>query len=91
MCHEEQAKQIANAKGKHPGAQEDCTSANNPHAGQSPGFMQPGPCPPAWRATPSGRKTSRRSIVHQPASDLGMCYLPRTARGDNAHLLRKAT
>ena len=42
-CHEEQAKQIASAKVQHSGAQGDCTTCHNPHAGKSPDFLQPDP------------------------------------------------
>jgi predicted CXXCH cytochrome family protein len=53
VCHEEQAKQIASAKVQHPGAQDDCTVCHNPHAGQSPGFLQPGPVAACLVATPN--------------------------------------
>jgi predicted CXXCH cytochrome family protein len=90
MCHEEQAKQIANAKVKHPGAQEDCTVCHNPHAGQSPGFLQPGPVSACLTCHPERTEDFKKKHVHQPASDLGCATCHEPHGGDNAHLLRKA-
>ncbi len=90
MCHEEQAKQIANAKVKHPGAQEDCTVCHNPHAGKSPGFMQPGPVSACLACHPERTEDFKKKHVHQPASDLGCATCHEPHGGENAHLLRKA-
>ncbi len=90
MCHEEQAKQIANAKVPHPGAQEDCTVCHNPHAGQSPGFMQSGPVSACLNCHPERSEDFKKKHVHQPASDLGCATCHEPHGGNNAHLLRKA-
>ena len=42
-CHDEQAKKIDSAKVPHPGAQGECIACHNPHAGKTPGFIQPIP------------------------------------------------
>jgi predicted CXXCH cytochrome family protein len=90
MCHEEQAKQIAAAKVKHPGAQEDCTVCHNPHGGMSPGFLQPNPVAACLACHPERVEDLKKKHVHQPASDLGCATCHEPHGGNNTHLLRKA-
>ena len=78
ICHEEQAKQIASAKVQHPGAQEDCTVCHNPHGGESPGFLQPGPVAACLACHSDQAEEFKKKHLHQPAFDLGCatCHEP---------------
>ena len=89
-CHEEQAKQIASAKVQHSGAQGDCTTCHNPHAGKSPDFLQPDPVTVCLACHSDQAAEFKKKHLHQPAFEQA-CSICHVAHGnDNANLLRVA-
>jgi predicted CXXCH cytochrome family protein len=86
-CHSEQAEKIEKAKVQHPGAQGDCVSCHNPHAGKSPGFQQPDPVNVCLACHDAQTEQMKKAHLHQPAFKQGcyVCHAPHG--GDNEHLL----
>ena len=79
-CHAEQAEKIEKAKVQHPGAQGDCTTCHNPHAGKTPGFIQPNP---GGRLSYLSFRTGRavpESAFASACVQAELCHLPRAAR-----------
>ena len=89
-CHEDEAKRIASAKVKHPGAEEDCTVCHNPHAGKTPGFLQPDPVAACLTCHPTQSEEFKKRHLHQPAFEQACATCHEPHGGDNAHLLRAA-
>ena len=88
-CHSEQAEKIEKAKVQHPGAQGDCITCHNPHAGKTPGFI----AARSGRSLPdlpqrAGGCSSRRRIRHQPAFQQGCATCHEPHGGNNPKLLR---
>jgi predicted CXXCH cytochrome family protein len=89
-CHEDQAKKIDSAKVQHPGAQGDCIACHNPHAGKSPGFLQPDPVSACLVCHSDQADQFKKAHLHQPAFKQGCATCHEPHGGDNEHLLRTA-
>jgi predicted CXXCH cytochrome family protein len=87
-CHDEQVKQIQNAKVPHPGAQGDCTDCHSPHAGKTPGFIRPDPVSACLNCHSDQAELQKKGHVHQPAygQSCAICHTPHG--GDFPKLLR---
>jgi predicted CXXCH cytochrome family protein len=90
-CHSDKAEQIEKAKVQHPGAAGDCTDCHNPHAGKSPGFLQPDPVTTCLTCHSDQAEQFKKAHLHQPAFQQG-CGTCHDAHGnDNEHLLRASS
>ena len=87
-CHSEQAEKIEKAKVQHPGAQGDCIACHNPHAGKTPGFIQPDPVNACLACHSDQADQFKKAHLHQPAFGLGCATCHEPHGGDNEHLLR---
>jgi predicted CXXCH cytochrome family protein len=87
-CHDEQAKQIDNAKVPHPGAAGDCTDCHSPHAGKTPGFPKPDAVNVCLGCHSDLSDQSKKHVLHQPAFGQGCATCHQPHGGDNDHLLR---
>jgi predicted CXXCH cytochrome family protein len=87
-CHSDKADEIEKAKVQHPGAQGECVACHNPHAGKSPGFLQPDPVQACLACHSDQADQMKKAVLHQPAFVQGCatCHAPHG--GDNDHLLR---
>lgn len=87
-CHEDKGKEIEGAKVTHAGAQGDCTSCHNPHAGKTPGFLQPDPVAACTSCHSEVAEEHKKKFPHQPAFEQGCatCHTPHG--GPHAKLLR---
>ncbi len=89
-CHSEQAEKIEKAKVQHPGAQGDCTTCHNPHAGKTPGFIQPDPVTACLTCHSEQAEQMKKAHLHQPAFTQGCATCHEPHGSDNVHLLRAA-
>ena len=87
-CHSEQAEKIEKAKVQHPGAQGECIACHNPHAGKTPGFIQPDPVNACLACHSEQAEQMKKTHLHQPAFGQGCATCHEPHGGDNAHLLR---
>jgi len=87
-CHSEQAEKIEKAKVQHPGAQGDCTACHNPHAGRTPGFLQPDPVQACLACHSTQSDQMKKAHLHKPAFETGCATCHEPHGGDNEHLLR---
>ena len=87
-CHSEQAEKIEKAKVQHPGAQGECIACHNPHAGATPGFLQPDPVNACLACHSEQAEQMKKAHLHQPAFGQGCATCHEPHGGDNAHLLR---
>jgi predicted CXXCH cytochrome family protein len=90
-CHADKAEQIAKAKVQHPGAAGDCTDCHNPHAGNSPGFVQPDPVSACLTCHSDQAEQGKKPHLHQPAFQQGCATCHEPHGGENQHLLRSAS
>jgi len=75
----------------HPGAQGDCIACHNPHAGKSPGFLQPDPVKACLACHSDQADQMKKAVLHQPAYVQGCATCHEPHGGDNEHLLRATT
>ena len=87
-CHDEQAKQIDNAKVPHPGAAGDCTDCHSPHAGKTPGFPKPDAVNVCLGCHSDLADQSKKQVLHQPVFGQGCATCHEPHGGNNDHLLR---
>ena len=87
-CHSEQAEKIEKAKVQHPGAQGECIACHNPHAGRTPGFLQPDPVTACVACHSEQSEQMKKAHLHQPAFGQGCATCHEPHGGDNVHLLR---
>ena len=90
-CHSEQAEKIEKAKVQHPGAAGDCTACHNPHAGKTPGFLQPNPVAACLTCHSDQSESMKKAHLHKPAYETGCATCHEPHGGDNEHLLRAST
>jgi predicted CXXCH cytochrome family protein len=90
-CHSEQAEKIEKAKVQHPGAAGECVACHNPHAGKTPGFIQPDPVQACLACHSEQSDGMKKAHLHQPAYGQGCATCHEPHGGDNAHLLRTKT
>jgi predicted CXXCH cytochrome family protein len=76
---------------QHPGAQGDCIACHNPHAGKSPGFLQPDPVQACLACHSEQADQMKKAHLHQPAFVQGCATCHEPHGGDNEHLLRAAS
>ena len=81
-------KHIEKAKVPHPGAQGDCTTCHNPHAGKTPGFLQPDPVQACLACHSDIADLQQKKVHHQPAFSQGCATCHEPHGGDNPKLLR---
>ena len=73
---------------QHPGAQGECIACHNPHAGATPGFLQPDPVNACLTCHSEQAEQQKKAHLHQPAFKTGCATCHEPHGGDNAHLLR---
>ena len=76
------------AKVQHPGALGECVACHNPHAGNTPGFLQPDPVTPCLACHSDQAEQFKKAHLHQPAFAQGCATCHEPHGGDNDHLLR---
>ena len=89
MCHDEQVKNIDNAKFAHAGAQGDCIQCHNPHGGKYPRFVRPNPVAVCESCHPNEQEIHEtKRVLHNPAYQqaCSVCHAPHG--GEREHLLR---
>jgi len=87
-CHSDKAEQIEKAKVPHPGAQGECVACHNPHAGKTPGFIQPDPVNACLACHSDQAEQFKKAHLHQPAFGLGCATCHEPHGSNNEHLLR---
>jgi predicted CXXCH cytochrome family protein len=87
-CHDEQVKQISNAKVQHPGAAGDCIDCHDPHAGKTPGFIKPDPVNACLGCHADQAEQHKKKNIHQPAFQQGCAICHEPHGSENQHLLR---
>jgi predicted CXXCH cytochrome family protein len=90
-CHSEQGEKIEKAAVQHPGAQGECIACHNPHAGRTPGFLQPDPVKACLACHSDQADQFKKAHLHQPAFGQGCATCHEPHGGANAHLLRTKT
>ncbi|HEY6446433.1 MAG TPA: cytochrome c3 family protein [Acidobacteriaceae bacterium] len=89
-CHDDKAKEIANARFPHPGAMGDCTDCHSPHASGEPGLPKTDGVSICTTCHTDIADLGKKPVHHQPAfaQGCGTCHTPHG--GDNEKLLRVA-
>ena len=87
-CHEDKGKEIESAKVQHAGAQGDCTACHSPHAGKSPGFLQPDPVAACTTCHSDIAEQHKKKFPHQPAFEQGCATCHEPHGGQHPKLLR---
>jgi predicted CXXCH cytochrome family protein len=87
-CHDEQAKQIENAKFPHAGAAGDCIDCHNPHASKTPGLPKTDAVSTCLSCHSDQAEQLKKKVHHQPAFGQGCATCHEPHGGDNLHLLR---
>jgi len=89
-CHSDQGEKMDKAKVQHPGAMGECIACHNPHAGKTPGFLQPDPVQACLACHSDQSDQMKKAHLHQPAAVQGCATCHEPHGGDNEHLLRTA-
>ncbi len=76
---------------QHPGAQGECIACHNPHAGPTPGFLQPDPVKACLACHSDQADQFKKAHLHQPAFGQGCATCHEPHGGANVHLLRAKT
>jgi predicted CXXCH cytochrome family protein len=87
-CHSDKGEQIDKAKVQHPGAAGECIACHNPHAGKTPGFLQPNPVQACLNCHSYQSDDMKKAHLHQPAYSQGCATCHEPHGSENEHLLR---